>query len=402
MEIISCLETEMMSHNAYVTTSLEDMLKNQRPAKHSAKNEKVAKITKYGFVNQSFSLSIPKIPTISMDFIGALKKYALWLEKQKIFVLGIVATFCVFATITSGVQYLQRKAQPIEFTKYSLETEALLSQMNALVYKTEEDQFDAEGNLSLSDGISHFTQAVTWSTYTVSSGDNISSLSKKFGLTNISTLIAVNNIDNVRLLRSGQELKIPSMDGLFHIVKSGDTIDSIGKKYGTPVVQILDVNELESAHLSVGEKLFIPGARLDSTSLKKALGELFVSPLSVSWRFTSPYGYRADPFTGVRSFHTGIDMAAPQGTAIKAAMSGTVSAVGYTNVYGNYVIIRHESGYQTLYAHLQSYSVKMGQKLNQGQRIGALGNTGYSTGPHLHFSVYKNGKTIDPTSVLKF
>lgn len=402
MEIISCLETELMSHNAYITTSLEDMLKNQRPTKHSVKNEKVKKNTKYGFVNQNLSLSVPKIPAISIDFIDILKKYALWIEKQKLFVLGFVAVVCVLATVTSGLQYLQRKARPLEFNISSLENDVLLNQMNALVYKVEEDQFDAEGNLSLSDEISNFTQAVSWTTYTVSSGDNISSLSKKFGLSNISTLIAVNNIDNVRLLRPGQELKIPSMDGLYHIVKSGDTIDSIGKKYGTPVVQILDVNELESAHLSVGEKLFIPGARLDSTSLKKALGELFVSPLSVSWRFTSPYGYRADPFTGVRSFHTGIDMAAPQGTAVKATMSGTVSAVGYTNVYGNYVIIRHEGGYQTLYAHLQSYSVKMGQKLNQGQRIGALGNTGYSTGPHLHFSVYKNGKAIDPTSVLKF
>ena len=77
------------------------------------------------------------------------------------------------------------------------------------------------------------------------------------------------------------------------------------------------------------------------------------------------------------------------------------ATAGWNNVYGNYVIISHGNGYQTLYAHMQNYTVKAGQTVNQGERIGYVGSTGYSTGPHLHFTVYKNGKLIDPSTVLK-
>ena len=83
-------------------------------------------------------------------------------------------------------------------------------------------------------------------------------------------------------------------------------------------------------------------------------------------------------------------------------MSGKIIAVGFTNVYGNYVIIDYENGYQTLYAHMyKPCPLKKGQRVNQGTQIGQVGNTGYSTGPHLHFTVYKNGKLIDPLTVLK-
>ena len=88
--------------------------------------------------------------------------------------------------------------------------------------------------------------------------------------------------------------------------------------------------------------------------------------------------------------------------SIKSAMSGTVAAAGYSNVYGNYVIINHGNGYQTLYAHMSSASVKKGERVAQGAQIGHTGNTGYSTGTHLHFSVYRNGKLINPAQVLKF
>jgi murein DD-endopeptidase MepM/ murein hydrolase activator NlpD len=133
--------------------------------------------------------------------------------------------------------------------------------------------------------------------------------------------------------------------------------------------------------------------------LRKALGELFVTP--VMGRLTSPFGYRSDPFTGVRTFHTGIDIAAPTGTAVKATLDGKIATTGFSSVYGNYVIVTHGEGYQSLYAHLSSVSVKRGQRITQSAVIGRVGNTGYSTGSHLHFSVYKHGKMIDPKSVLK-
>ena len=149
---------------------------------------------------------------------------------------------------------------------------------------------------------------------------------------------------------------------------------------------------------SPGQTLFIPGGSLSTMALRRAMGELFISP--VLGRLTSPYGYRKDPFTGVRSFHTGIDIAAPTGTAIKATLDGKVATTGYSPVYGNYVIITHDAGYQSLYGHMSTINVLRGQNVIQGARLGSVGNTGYSTGSHLHFSVYRNGKMVNPSSLL--
>jgi len=268
----------------------------------------------------------------------------------------------------------------------------------------EAPKVDSEGNLLDSDfniDSSIITEAVTYQNYKVRSGDTISGISKKFGLSNISTLIAVNDISNVRQLAAGQKLKVPSMDGIVYTVKKGDSLNSIVGKYNIKMETLLDANELTSDELSVGQVLFIPGVALDRNTLKNAMGELFILPISEPFRWSSPYGWRADPFTGVRSFHTGTDMACPQGTPILASQSGRVSAVSSNRIYGNYVIIDHGNGYQTLYAHMYKASVKKGQWVSQGTRIGLVGSTGYSTGPHLHFMVYKNGGRIDPMSVLK-
>jgi murein DD-endopeptidase MepM/ murein hydrolase activator NlpD len=266
--------------------------------------------------------------------------------------------------------------------------------------------FDNEGNIFDADGISSVQTAavrdhVTYQTYTVKSGESVSSISRKFGLSNISTLIAVNGITNVRSLRAGQKLKVPSSDGLIHTVQKGETLAGLSVKYSVTVEDILDVNELESEVLSVGESLFIPGAKLDSVTLQRAMGELFTKPIRASWRLTSRFGLRPDPFTGVKSRHSGIDMACPTGTAIYSALSGKVSFTGYSSIYGNYVIISHYDGYQTLYGHMSKISCKKGQSVTQDTKIGLVGNTGYSTGPHLHFSVYKNGKLIDPLTLIK-
>ena len=89
------------------------------------------------------------------------------------------------------------------------------------------------------------------------------------------------------------------------------------------------------------------------------------------------------------------------GTPIGAAMEGTVSETGYSPIMGKYVQLRHPGGWQTLYAHMSSVSVQKGQYVSRGGRLGLSGNTGYSTGPHMHFSVYKNGKAVNPANVLQ-
>jgi murein DD-endopeptidase MepM/ murein hydrolase activator NlpD len=95
-----------------------------------------------------------------------------------------------------------------------------------------------------------------------------------------------------------------------------------------------------------------------------------------------------------------VDLAAALGTPIKAAMDGTIATVGINSVYGKYIIISHSNGFQTMYAHLNLVSVSQGARVNQGAKIGEVGSTGYSTGPHLHFAVYKNGRAVNPLDFL--
>lgn len=243
--------------------------------------------------------------------------------------------------------------------------------------------------------------AVTWQTYTVRPGDTIIGLSRRFGLENISTIIAVNGVDNARAIQAGKKIRIPSMDGLVHTVKAGNSLAGLSAKYSVSVEDILDVNDLSTKELSLGQEIFIPGAVMDNTALREAMGDLFKCPIKVAYRLSSHYGWRADPFTGVRSYHSGVDMACPQGTPIYAAMGGKVITAGWSNVFGNYVIVDHQNGYQSLYGHMSKRIARKGQIVNQGDRLGLVGSTGYSTGPHLHFTVYKRGKLTDPMVLLR-
>ncbi len=127
----------------------------------------------------------------------------------------------------------------------------------------------------------------------------------------------------------------------------------------------------------------------------------WVRPLS-SYRVSSPYGNRVHPVYGTVRFHGGIDLAAPQGSPIYAARGGTVTAAGYSSSNGYYVTISHDNEFSTAYLHMTHYTVKVGQKVSAGQKIGEVGSTGVSTGPHLHFSMYYNGKTVNPANYISF
>lgn len=129
----------------------------------------------------------------------------------------------------------------------------------------------------------------------------------------------------------------------------------------------------------------------------------FIFPLDRSGYayMTSPYGYRVHPISGVYKLHNGADLAAYQGTKIYASRSGVVTTAAYNaGGYGNYVVINHGDGYSTLYGHMTHYCVSAGQYVSQGEVIGYVGSTGNSTGPHLHFTVYYNGNTINPLTVI--
>ena len=186
--------------------------------------------------------------------------------------------------------------------------------IHSYIFPEQENFTDQEAFLA-ADG---YVSTVTFKDYTVRKGDTVSGIASRAGLRNFGTLLSVNNIDNARRISAGQTLRIPSTDGLLYTVKKNETLAGIAATHKVNVTALLDANDLTHETLSVGQKLFIPGASLSSFELRKALGELFIYP--IMGRLTSPFGYRNDPFTGARSFHSGIDLAAPIGTSVKATL----------------------------------------------------------------------------------
>ena len=243
---------------------------------------------------------------------------------------------------------------------------------------------------------------LTYFTYRVKSGDMIGIIADTFGVTQ-DTIISVNAIRQSRLLQVGQYLKIPSMPGILYTVKqTGETPETIAAKFEVSADKCALVNSLsKNAAMDSGVTIFVPDAELDWVTKQEINGDLFRRPLHGRYWLSSYYGWRKSPFTGSRTFHSGIDMAAPHGTPVYASLPGRVAAVGYNETYGNYVIISHHSGYRTLYGHMSAVLVVRGQNVDMNTRIGRVGNTGLSTGPHLHFTVFKGGKTVNPLGLLR-
>ena len=239
---------------------------------------------------------------------------------------------------------------------------------------------------------------VSYSEFTLSKGDTLSDLAERHNIT-VSTLASFNKIDNARALQAGRFYRIPDREGLLHVVQHGESLEQIVYKYNADINAILDTNDLPDTAIAPGMELFIPGAALSDWELRLLSGELFSYP--VAGRHTSGFGYRRDPFTGLRRFHYGIDLAAPTGKVVRAGMEGIVSYIGNQGGgYGKYIILKHPGGFQTLYAHLNGFAVSTGQSVARGQSIGWIGNTGRSTGSHLHFAIIKNGKFQNPYNYL--
>lgn len=133
----------------------------------------------------------------------------------------------------------------------------------------------------------------------------------------------------------------------------------------------------------------------------KTYADTFVagSPVDMGW-LSSRYGQRADPFTGRLAWHAGLDFAGKQGSNIKAVASGVVTWASDRHGYGNLVEINHGNGYKTRYAHCATIKVQVGDVVRKGDVVALMGSTGRSTGAHVHFEVYKNGRTVDPASYI--
>jgi murein DD-endopeptidase MepM/ murein hydrolase activator NlpD len=145
--------------------------------------------------------------------------------------------------------------------------------------------------------------------------------------------------------------------------------------------------------------LFFPGADLNPTERSFFLNRGFRFPLR-SYRISSPFGMRPNPFTGKQQKHNGVDLAAPIGTEVYPAREGKITEMGNDPVFGNYIVIAHDDNWASLYGHLSVFSAKSGSFVTVNTVIGKVGNTGQSTGPHLHFELRKNGAALDPTRLL--
>lgn len=150
----------------------------------------------------------------------------------------------------------------------------------------------------------------------------------------------------------------------------------------------------EAARLATQNKNNVAGSSSTVTNVTPSTSG-FVNPLS-SYTVTCAYGWRIHPIWGDRRFHSGVDLAANQGTPIYAIAAGTVTTATYGEANGYYVSISHGNGYGSLYAHMTNYVVSVGDYVSQGQVIGYVGSTGWSTGPHLHFEIHVNGSTVNP------
>jgi len=238
---------------------------------------------------------------------------------------------------------------------------------------------------------------LSYISYRVKAKDIIGNIAQEFNVTSDS-ILSLNNINNARGLQIGQYLKIPTMSGILYTTKKVDeSIKTIAEKYNVDSEKFASVNHVSvDKSFAVGTTLFIPDAKMDWATVQEINGDLFKKPIKAKWYKSSSFGWRSSPFTGTRSYHSGIDMACPTGTTIYAALAGTVTSTGYSSTYGNYVIITHHSGYKTLYGHMSAILCVKGQHVNQNTRIGKVGSTGLSTGPHLHFTVYKNNAAVNP------
>ncbi len=245
-------------------------------------------------------------------------------------------------------------------------------------------------------------------TYTVQPNDNIWAIAQAFGLQAQTVLWANPLVEQAPdLLSVGQVLVILPVDGIYHTVQPGDTVDKLAKKYESSVDKITSypANQLvEPYALTPGQQLIIPGG------IKPIPKEYNIYPMT--WVGTPPKdalqgsGRFAWPARGVLtqrywSAHLAIDIANRQGTPVYAADAGYVRLSGIdTWGYGNQVVIDHGNGYVTRYAHLQEIFVKAGQSVKKNQQIGTMGNTGRSTGPHLHFEVIQAGTKRNPLGYL--
>ncbi|RKU16512.1 peptidase [Candidatus Poribacteria bacterium] len=226
----------------------------------------------------------------------------------------------------------------------------------------------------------------------VKKGDTLWDISRKYKVP-LKSIIQANSIQSTKRLQIGKKLLIPGapVEGIWYRVKAGDTLWSIAHRHNVEVRDLQRINSISSPRsLQIGTRIRIqqdgsPG---------------FAKPLRIPLVVTSKYGYRPHPVTGRYQHHEGIDFRAASGTRVYASKAGRVIFAGRRGGYGKIVGIEHAGDFTTWYGHLSRIRVKVGQTVSQGKVIGLSGNTGISTGPHLHFEIRYKGRSEKPTKYI--
>jgi murein DD-endopeptidase MepM/ murein hydrolase activator NlpD len=242
-------------------------------------------------------------------------------------------------------------------------------------------------------------------TYIVQAGDTVQSIAASYKLDPTTIMWANPAIEDAPdLLRIGQEVVILPLNGAYHTVKEDDTLDSLAETYKVVSMTIAtcEYNNLAAPDYVIreGDRLIIPGGE-----------KPYVPKVVTSYTGSVPGGARGTgrfqwPVVGriTQGFwhgHRAIDIGAPTGSAIQVADGGFVSFAGWTDVgYGYLIVVDHANGFATYYAHLSNLYVVVGQAVERGQVIGAVGNTGWSTGPHLHFEIRYYSEQLNPRAHL--
>ena len=240
--------------------------------------------------------------------------------------------------------------------------------------------------------------------HVLQSGETLTDVTDRYGIS-IEALVGGNpDLSSLDRLPAGMELLIAPSEGLVITLEGEEHLSLVLDRYDVNPAEVARANDLDSpADITAGMLLFLPGVEpaqsLERLSKVRELENTYRWPLH--GRITSYFG-RRNLGLGTSSFHRGIDVAAPYGSTIYAARSGTVSFAGWSSQgYGYLIKIRHMGGAETWYGHNSKILVGVGQFVRQSEPIGLVGSTGISTGPHLHFELYESGRAIDPLGQLR-
>ncbi|MBN2435483.1 MAG: M23 family metallopeptidase [Spirochaetes bacterium] len=259
------------------------------------------------------------------------------------------------------------------------------------------------------------------SEHKIKKGENIWTIARSYGVSH-KIIISYNNIEDPDRIRPGKKLDIPNKRGIEYEVKSGDTLSQIALDYKVSLNVAKQYNQ-NREQIKIGQILFLPDAvtvvkepvsndtgkialKKDDKSNKNGKtvvsghdGIVFGWPLHGD--ITSHFGMRVHPISGNRQFHNGIDIRADIATAVRSSEKGRVIFCGWKDGYGKMIVVKHDNNYLTVYAHLSDYLIKKNDKVKKGQKLGLSGNTGLSTGPHLHFEIRKYETPLNPVRMIK-